>query len=213
MKALAVPVKTGRRARAGDLAGLLAAVRACSVCAAHLPLGPRPVVQAGADARLLIVGQAPGAKVHASGIPWNDASGLRLREWLGLDLARFHDPAQVAILPMGFCYPGRGGGGDLPPRPECAPLWFDALLAQLPNIELVLLIGQYAQRHFLGAQRKSTLAETVAAFADYGPKYFPLPHPSPRNTAWRQRHPWFERDVLPQLRERVRTVLFPPPGK
>src|SRR5690606_1337553 len=133
----------------GDLDRLLVRIRACRVCAAHLPLGPCPVVQAGVDARLLIVGQAPGAKVHASGVPWDDASGVRLREWLGVDASTFHDASQVAIAPIGFCYPGRGGGGDLPPRPECAPLWFDALLARLPNIELALLIGQYAQRRFL----------------------------------------------------------------
>lgn len=198
--------------RSRDLSGLLDAIRACHACAAHLPLGPRPVVQAGADARLLIVGQAPGAKVHASGVPWDDASGARLREWLGLGAATFYDPSQVAIVPMGFCYPGRGGGGDLPPRPECAPLWFDALLAHLPRIELTLLVGQYAQRHFLGAARKATLADTVAAHAEYAPRFFPLPHPSPRNTAWRQRHPWFERDVLPLLRERVQAVLGSPGG-
>ncbi len=192
---------------------LLRRVRACRVCAAHLPLGPRPVVQAGVDARLLIVGQAPGARVHASGVPWDDASGARLCEWLGIDAATLHDAGRVAILPMGFCYPGRGAGGDLPPRPECAPLWFDALLANLPRIELVLAIGQHAQRHLLGARRKPTLAATVAAFADYAPRLFPLPHPSPRNTAWRQRHAWFERDVLPCLRERVQAVLDPRPDR
>ena len=193
--------------RARDLAGLLKAIRACRVCASELPLGPRPVVQAGTGARLLIVGQAPGAKVHASGVPWDDASGARLRDWLGLEPARFYDPEQVAIVPMGLCYPGRGNGGDLPPRRECAPLWFDALLARLPHVELTLLIGQYAQRHYLGAARKPDLAATVAAWRDYAPRYFPLPHPSPRNTAWRQRHPWFERDLLPHLRERVQAAL------
>lgn len=218
MKAVADPGQTTRRrvprppAPSRDLDALLAAVRACRACAAHLPLGPRPVVQVGAEAKLLIVGQAPGTKVHASGVPWNDASGARLRDWLGVDEATFHDPSRVAIMPMGFCYPGRGGGGDLPPRRECAPLWFDALLAQMPRIELTLLIGQYAQRHFLGAARKASLTDTVAAFEDYAPRFFPLPHPSPRNTAWRQRHPWFERDVLPTLRARVQAVLAPPRG-
>lgn len=200
--------------RADDgLAGLLGAIRACRACAADLPLGPRPIVQAAASARLLIVGQAPGAKVHASGVPWDDASGARLREWLGVAAARFYDATQVAIVPMGFCYPGRGRGGDLPPRRECAVLWMDDLLARLPRIELTLLIGQYAQRHFLGAARKATLADTVAAYAHYAPRWFPLPHPSPRNTAWRQRHPWFERDLLPRLRECVRAALAVPPGE
>ncbi len=194
------------------LDALLAEVRACRVCAAHLPLGPRPVVQAGRSARLLIVGQAPGAKVHASGVPWDDASGLRLRDWLGLDAATFHDAAQVAIMPMGYCYPGRGRGGDLPPRRECADLWHARLLAQMPDIRLTLLIGQYAQRHFLGATRKSSLTATVAAFADYAPRFIPLPHPSPRNTAWFQRHPWFERELLPVLRARVQALLSSPGG-
>ena len=198
---------------AGDLAGLLTAIRACRVCAGELPLGPRPVLQAGTGARLLIVGQAPGTKVHASGVPWDDASGARLRDWLGLEPAQFYDAGQVAIVPMGFCYPGRGNGGDLPPRRECAPLWLEPLLARLPQIELTLLIGQYAQRHYLGAARKSNLADTVAAWRDYAPRYFPLPHPSPRNTAWRQRHPWFERDLLPHLRERVQAVLGPAAGE
>lgn len=199
--------------RSHDLAGLLAAIRACRVCADALPLGPRPIVQAGATARLLIVGQAPGAKVHASGIPWDDASGARLRDWLGLAPAQFYDAAQIAIVPMGLCYPGRGRGGDLPPRRECAPLWLDALLARLPHIELTLLIGQYAQRHYLGAACKGSLAATVAAWAEYAPRYFPLPHPSPRNTGWLQRHAWFERDLLPPLRERVRSLLTTDSGE
>ncbi|NCT66902.1 MAG: DUF488 family protein [Rhodanobacteraceae bacterium] len=194
-----------------DLATLLARIRACRACAAHLPLGPRPILQAGATARLLIVGQAPGTKVHASGIPWYDASGERLRDWLGLDKRVFYDPSRVAIVPMGYCYPGRGRGGDLPPRRECAQLWLEALLARLPNIELTLLLGQYAQRHYLGAAAKASLTETVAAFADYAPRFIPLPHPSPRNTAWFQRHPWFERELLPVLRARVQ-ALFAPSG-
>ncbi len=191
------------------LASLLIAIRACRVCAAYLPLGPRPIVQIGARARLLIVGQAPGAKVHASGVPWDDASGARLRDWLGIDKATFYDAEQVAIVPIGFCYPGRGGGGDLPPRKECAPLWLDRVLAQLPHIELTVLIGSYAQREFLGKTGKSSLTETVAAFAEYAPQFVPVPHPSPRNTAWFQRHPWFDTDLLPILRERVHAVLAP----
>jgi uracil-DNA glycosylase len=193
----------GRDAR---LEALLARIRGCRLCEKHLPLGPKPVVQAGAGARLLIVGQAPGAKVHASGIPWDDASGDRLCRWLGLDRQVFLDPQQVAIVPMGFCYPGRGRGGDLPPRPECAPLWHHRVLEQLPHIELILLIGQYAQRYYLGAARKPTLTGTVAAFAEYAPRVMPLPHPSPRNTAWFQRHPWFERELLPVLRRQVRIL-------
>ena len=185
---------------------MLVAIRACRVCAAELPLGPRPIVQVGAGARLLIVGQAPGARVHASGVPWDDASGERLRDWLGIDKARFYDP-EVAIVPVGFCYPGRGGGGDLPPRKECAPLWLDRLLAHLPRIELTVLIGSYAQQQFLGTANRRSLTETVIAFADYAPRFIPVPHPSPRNTAWFLRHPWFERELLPMLRARVHAVL------
>ncbi|MBS0313370.1 MAG: DUF488 family protein [Proteobacteria bacterium] len=189
---------------------LLRQVRACTVCEAHLPLGPRPVLQVHPNARLLIVGQAPGTKVHASGIPWADASGERLRAWLGIDDSLFYDATQVAIMPIGFCYPGRGTSGDLPPRPECAPRWFPPLLAHLRRVELTLPIGTWAQRYLLGASRKDTLAETVRSYADYQPRYFPLPHPSPRNTAWLQRHPWFERDVLPSLRQRVQALFAEP---
>lgn len=166
-------------------------------------------MQVGAGARLLIVGQAPGTKVHASGVPWDDASGERLRDWLGIKKATFYDDSQVAIVPIGFCYPGRGGGGDLPPRKECAPLWLDRVLAQLPDIELTVLIGSHAQRKFLGSANKASLTQTVSAFAEYGPQFFPVPHPSPRNTAWFQRHPWFASDLLPILRERVQVVLAP----
>jgi uracil-DNA glycosylase len=164
-------------------------------------------VRAAADARILIVGQAPGARVHASGIPWDDASGDRLRNWLGIDATTFHDESQFAIMPMGFCYPGRGNGGDKPPRHECAQLWFDSLLQKLPRIQLTLLIGQYAQRHFLGARRKASLTETVRAWREYAPAFIPLPHPSPRNQPWFQRHPWFESEALPMLRERVELLV------
>lgn len=190
-----------------NLPELLQAVRACRVCEAHLPLGPRPVLQAGAGARILVVGQAPGARVHASGVPWDDASGNRLRAWMGVDEATFYDAEQIALIPMGLCYPGRGASGDLPPRPECAPLWMDALLAKLPRIELTLLIGQYAQRRFLGARRQRSLTETLRQFRDYGPELLPLPHPSPRNTPWFQAHPWIELELLPTLRLRVRQLL------
>ncbi|SRR5690606_20762780 len=192
------------------LDALLRAVRACTACAAQLPLGPRPVLQAGTGARILVVGQAPGLRVHTTGIPWDDPSGVRLRTWMGIGPETFHDPQRVAILPMGYCYPGRGRGGDLPPRRECAELWLDALLAKLPHIETTLLIGQYAQRHYLGRRRKASLTATVEAWRDYAPRFLPLPHPSPRNTPWFQRHPWFERDLVPALRERVAAVLARP---
>lgn len=190
-----------------SLDALLTEVRACRACEQHLPLGPRPIVRAGADARILIVGHAPGARVHASGIPWDDASGDRLRKWLEVDVASFHNESQFAIVPMGFCYPGRGNGGDNPPRRECSQLWLDSLLEKLPQIQLTLLIGQYAQRHFLGTRRKSSLTETVRAWQDYAPTFIPLPHPSPRNQPWFQRHPWFENEVLPMLRGRVDSLL------
>ncbi|OAJ52124.1 uracil-DNA glycosylase [Paraburkholderia ginsengiterrae] len=186
---------------------LLTEIRACRACEAVLPLGPRPVVRAHRDARILIVGQAPGARVHASGIPWDDASGKRLREWLGVEPDTFYDASRFAIVPMGFCYPGRGASGDNPPRPECARLWLDRLLAELPAIRLTLLIGQYAQRHFLANARKATLTDTVLAWRDFGPAVLPLPHPSPRNQAWFKHHPWFESDVLPELRRRVAQQL------
>lgn len=191
-----------------DLAALLRDARACRQCAAHLPLGPRPVLRASATARLLIVGQAPGTKVHESGIPWNDASGERLRDWLGLESAVFYDESRVAILPMGLCYPGRDArGGDKPPRPECAPLWHPPLLAALPRVELTLLVGLYAQAHYLAARRRGSLTETVRAWADYAPQFVPLPHPSWRNTAWLKKNPWFGSDLLPGLRARVAALL------
>jgi len=189
------------------LPALLQRIRACRLCAAHLPLGPRPVLRARASARLLIVGQAPGTRVHASGIPWNDPSGERLRAWLGIDRDAFYDEARVAIVPMGFCYPGKGRSGDLPPRAECAQTWHPQLLPQLPRIELTLLIGQYAQRYFLGTARGDDLTATVRAYRDYLPRCLPLPHPSPRNIGWFRRNPWFETEVLPTLRRRVQALL------
>jgi uracil-DNA glycosylase len=185
------------------LEALLKVVRRCNACEAHLPLGPRPVLQAGETARILVVGQAPGVRAHTTGIPWNDASGERLRAWMGIDKDLFYDNSRIAIIPMGFCYPGRGNGGDMPPRPECAALWLDKLLARLPRIELTLLIGQYAQRHFLGGRRKQSLAATVEAWREYAPLHIPLPHPSPRNQPWFKRHPWFERRLVPVLRARI----------
>lgn len=188
------------------LATLLTEVRACTLCAAHLPLGPRPVVQIHASARILVAGQAPGRKVHASGIPFDDASGERLRDWLGVTRETFYDPKQFAILPMGFCYPGTGTSGDLPPRPECAPAWRGKLLSHLPKLELSLLIGQYAQAcHLPGA--KTSLTELVQAWREHWPKVVPMPHPSPRNNIWLKRNPWFGDELLPVLRKRVAEVL------
>ncbi|AOJ06159.1 uracil-DNA glycosylase family protein [Burkholderia mayonis] len=209
------PIRAAARSaptRPASLDGLLREIRACTVCAPHLPCGPRPVVRAHPHARILIVGQAPGARVHASGIPWDDASGKRLREWLNVDDATFYDESLFAIVPMGFCYPGRGASGDNPPRPECAPLWLDKLLSELPDIRLTLLIGQYAQRRFLGARRKPSVTETVRAWAEYAPEFIPLPHPSPRNQGWLKRHPWFDADVLPVLRGKVAELLPSPEG-
>lgn len=188
------------------LEAILATVRACRVCEAVLPLGPRPVLRAAASARILVVGQAPGLRVHTTGIPWDDASGERLRGWMGVEPAQFYDESRIAIIPMGYCYTGRGKGGDLPPRPECAALWLPHLLARLPQIELTLLVGQYAQRHFLAHRRKPSLTATVRARQDYAPTFFPLPHPSPRNQPWFVKHPWFERQVVPMLRARIESL-------
>ena len=178
--------------------------RACRICETHLPLGPRPVFRVSGTARLLIVGQAPGRLVHETGIPWNDRSGDRLRDWLGLDREVFYDERRIAIVPMGFCYPGvDNNGGDNPPRPECAPAWQTRFLALMPRIELTLLLGSYAQAFHLGSQHRASLTETVAAWRDHPERLLPLPHPSWRNTVWLRRNPWFERELLPVLRRRV----------
>ena len=190
-----------------DLDLLLREVRACRLCEQHLPMGPKPVLRASGTARLLIVGQAPGTLVHASGIPWNDASGMRLRGWLGVDRGTFYDEAKIAIMSMGFCYPGRGNSGDLPPRPECSATWHPRLLPLMPEVKLVLAIGQYAQVYFLGDARKKSLTDTVHAWREYAPRVFPLPHPSPRNVAWFMHNPWFDAEVVPALREQVSAVL------
>ncbi|MBV1905232.1 MAG: uracil-DNA glycosylase family protein [Pseudomonadales bacterium] len=185
---------------------LLNEVKNCQLCSAVLPHSPRPVLKVGSTARLLIIGQAPGSKVHASGIPWDDPSGDRLRLWLDLDKRQFYDKTQVAIMPMGFCYPGKGRSGDLPPRSECAPQWHATVLSNLPNIQLTLLIGQYAQRYYLGNQYP-TLTATVKAWRDHLPHYFTLPHPLPRNQIWLKKNPWFEREVQGELKNRVQTIL------
>ena len=186
---------------------LLARVRDCSVCAAHLPLGPRPVLQASATAKLMIVGQAPGTRVHETGIPFNDPSGDNLRAWLGIGPEVFYDAARIAIVPAGFCYPGKGKSGDAPPRPECAPLWHDDLRALMPGIELTLLLGAYAQAYYLGDRREKTLAATVKNWRVFGPEFLPTPHPSPRNRLWLRRNPWFEGDVVPELRAWVHRLI------
>lgn len=186
-----------------DLPQLLAEVAACRLCASQLAAGPRPVIQVGSTARILIIGQAPGSKVHASGIPWEDASGVRLREWTGLAPETFYDPARVAMLPMGFCYPGAGASGDLPPRPECAPAWHAKLLAHLPSDRLTLLVGTYAQRAYAGALARLSLTELVRRNQELGPEVIALPHPSWRSTFWMAKNPWFEAETLPVLRAAV----------
>lgn len=180
-------------------------VEACTICAAHLPLGPRPVVQIGRAAQLLIIGQAPGLRVHETGIPWNDPSGDRLREWLQIDKDTFYDAEKVAIMSMGFCYPGRGKSGDLPPRPECAPQWHERLLQEMPNVRLTLLIGQYAQRYYL-RDGHQTLTERVRHWRNFPEHLFALPHPSPRNQSWLKHNPWFAEEVIPALRARYQQI-------
>ena len=187
------------------LNSLLAEVRACRACAEALPLGPRPVVQLSLTSRILVASQAPGTKVHESGIPFSDASGDRLREWMGVSGDIFYDERRIAIVPMGLCYPGRlRGGGDAPPRPECAPLWRDRLLAQMPDLRLTLLVGGHAQTHALGP---GTMAERVTTFRAHLPAIFPLPHPSWRSRHWAAKNPWFDVDVLPALRHAVQEAL------
>lgn len=187
---------------------LLEEVRACNLCAEYLPEGPRPVIQASAGARLLIAGQAPGRRVHHTGLPFNDPSGDRLRDWLGIGREQFYEDPRIAIIPMGFCYPGTGKSGDLPPRPECAVTWRQRLLEQLPDLELTLAIGQYAQKWHL-PRRQHNLTETVRNWRAYWPSLLPLPHPSPRNNLWLRRNPWFEAEVIPCLRQRVAELLAP----
>jgi uracil-DNA glycosylase len=185
---------------------LIDQIRACTVCAATLPAGPRPIVQFSPQSRLVIIGQAPGSRVHRSGVPWNDLSGDRLRGWTGLTPAEFYDPTKVALVPMGFCYPGKGQGGDLPPRRECAPLWHERILETLRRRRLTLLVGGYAQAHYL---KSRNLTETVRRFRDHDAGFFPLPHPAWRSALWMTRNPWFEEEVLPTLRAAVRQALAP----
>ncbi len=191
-----------------NLQQLIKDIQACIHCAKELPCGPRPVLRACESASLCIIGQAPGRKVHETGIPWNDQSGERLRKWLGLTPEQFYNTKKVAITPMGFCYPGRGKSGDMPPRPECAPRWHGKLRVHLPNLKLTLLIGQYAQKFYLGNLCKKTLTETVKAWKEYLPLgYLPLVHPSPRNQLWLRRNPWFEAELVPELQKKISEIL------
>ena len=185
---------------------LLTSIRSCTLCADFLDHDPRPVLSAHRSCKLAIIGQAPGAVVHRTGVPWDDKSGENLRRWLSLDKEEFYDPKRVALVPMGFCYPGKGKSGDLPPRKECAPAWHEKVFAEMPNLELTLLIGKYAQDYYLPTNGR-TLIETVRRFSDYLPDRFPLPHPSPRNNLWQAKNKWFASEVLPALQNRVSDVL------
>ena len=186
---------------------LLAEIRSCTVCAPWLPAGPRPIVQFSATSRVVIIGQAPGTRVHESGVPWDDASGQRLREWTGIVPVDFYDPDKVALVPMGFCYPGTGPSGDLPPRSECAPLWHDRVFAILPPDRLTLLVGSYAQHRYLPMARRQSLTARVGNFVTFGPAVLPLPHPSWPSTGWMNKNPWFDADVLPALKHAVAAAL------
>ena len=186
---------------------LLKEIGKCEVCKAYLPLGPRPIVTAHPNAKIVIIGQAPGTRVHESGIPWDDPSGRQLRKWLGVTDEVFYDASKFALIPMGFCYPGKGKSGDLPPRKECAPLWHKAVLDQMPKLQLTFVIGIYAQKYYLKGNIKRNLTETVRAHNDYYPDYFPLPHPSPRNRFWLSKHPWFDKEVVPLIQLRVAELI------
>lgn len=186
---------------------LLNQIKQCEVCKHDLPYLPRPVMTASQRSKIVIIGQAPGSKVHQSGVPWQDQSGNLLRAWLGVSMAEFYDVEKFAIIPMGFCYPGKGKSGDLPPRPECAPLWHPQLLNLMTEVKLTLLIGQYAQKYYLANLAKRNLTETVRNFEAYLPNYFPLPHPSPRNRFWLHKNSWFQDDVLPILKDMVKACV------
>lgn len=186
---------------------LLKEVKSCVLCQAHLPYAPRPVFSVHPKAKIVIIGQAPGQKVQASGVPWMDQSGKELRRWLGVTEAQFYDPEIFALMPMGFCYPGTGTSGDLPPRPECAPTWHPKLLKCMKSVRVTLLIGQYAQKYYLRESQKENLTETVKAFRAYLPTYLPLVHPSPRNKIWQKRNPWFEKTLVPALRSQVKVII------
>lgn len=187
---------------------LLSDIKACTVCESSLAHGVRPVVTASPESKVVIIGQAPGRIVHETGIPWDDKSGDNLRRWLGIGKEVFYDPSKIALIPMGFCFPGTGKSGDLPPRPECAPLWHKLLLDQMKEVKLTLLVGKYAQNYYLGKRAKKTLTETVRNFRDYLPEYLPLPHPSPRNNIWQAKNEWFGKEVLNGLNSTVKRLLL-----
>ena len=191
-----------------EMKKLLKEIRGCTICKAHLPLRPRPIVSLHPTSKILIIGQAPGTKVHASGMPWDDASGKELRRWLGVEPETFYDEKIFALMPMGFCYPGKGTSGDMPPRPECAPQWHKKILNNLKQVELTILIGQYSQAHYLGDRQKNNLTETVRAYKNFLPQFLPLPHPSPRNRIWQKKNAWFEKIVVPMLQEKVREKMM-----
>lgn len=186
---------------------LLSEIKKCTLCEPYLDLGANPVVTGHINAKIVIIGQAPGTKVHKSGIPWDDASGKQLRKWLNVSNEEFYDVEKFAIVPMGFCYPGKGKSGDKPPRKECAPKWHQQLFDKMPNLELIILIGMYAQNYYLKEKAKRTLTATVDNYPEYLPKYFTLPHPSPRNRFWLIKNPWFETNVVPQLQKRVSEII------
>ncbi|MFN0274959.1 MAG: uracil-DNA glycosylase family protein [Chitinophagales bacterium] len=186
---------------------LIAEVCACTVCKKFLPNSPRPVFSVSPQSKILIIGQAPGQKVHNSGIPWDDVSGNELRRWLNVSKDQFYNNKFFGLMPMGFCYPGKNKTGDLPPRPECAPLWHDKLLNKMKEVKLTILIGQYSQKYYLGGKLKSTLTETVKKFREYLPEYLPLVHPSPRNKIWQKKNPWFEKEIVPYISSLVRQYL------
>ena len=189
-----------------SLNGLVTEVRACTICEPHLPNGVRPVLQVNSDAKILIPGQAPGRRVHATGIPFDDPSGDRLRDWMGVTREQFYNPQLFAIVPMGFCYPGTGNSGDLPPRPECAATWRARLLRQLPRIETTLVIGKYAHDYHFG-KSNLTVTRLVENWQQHWPRRLPLPHPSPRNNIWLKKNPWFETKVVPVIRARITHLL------
>ncbi len=190
-----------------DVSPLIDEIRRCKECAEFLECGPRPVVSFNAQSKILLIGQAPGRIVHQSGVPWEDKSGDTLRKWLGVDKSTFYNPAKFGIVPMGFCYPGKGTSGDLPPRKECAPLWHTRIFEELCSVQLILLIGKYAQDYYLSDRKKRNLTERVKDYGHYLPKYFPLPHPSPRNNIWQKKNPWFKQDVVPALSDRIKEIL------
>ena len=186
---------------------LLTEIQGCVVCANHLELGPRPVLSGHPKSRVVVIGQAPGAAVHSSGVPWDDKSGENLRSWMGIERSDFYDAQLCALIPMGFCYPGKGKTGDLPPRKECAPLWHHQLRAHMKSVRLTLLVGKYAQDYYLGERAKKNLTETVRNYREYLPEFFVLPHPSPRNNIWRAKNRWFDEEVIPVLQETVRSIV------